>query len=319
MFAEVDVFPRYFRKKRGKAVVRNFIADQEIRKEFGAEMRSYIKKRYFKDPELSSFHVQTTLFSIPIYSLICFKRDDDLFNSFGPAYQNALRLFALYHETGHALIQEGDPVDKTHPYQECAADAYAALRFFQKFGQEAVPVLSMWSWMRAYDAIAYDHTKHLTTTVLDKIIADGAAENYFSGLTPPEIVDRARSYAEEWTPSPETLAAARGAFKGGGLKKYDLVSKTCLASPDKFTFYIGAKIFQPLLHSEGVRAGDKIYQIPDAEKHKYTAMIATRAEAMTLSDVFNKNAARAPAQETSAIEMLKVHLPQGQHRLVFNL
>jgi hypothetical protein len=230
-----------------------------------------------------------------------------------------MRLHALWHEEGHVLNPDGPDVDDDHPLQECAADAYVALRFFQRFGPDANAFLSMFSWLRAFKASAVVDTTHLTTTVLDKIIADSAYED-FSNLTADQTIERAKKYAEEWTPSEIILSEARKSIEHEGSRvKLSLLRSTCLSSPvNDFSFYVfGMKVFQPWL-ADGVIINGEVTQISDDSRREVDATIKERASGMTLSDIFKKSGDR-PANEPPLTETVKVTLPAKQKQLAVKL
>jgi len=196
----------------------------------------------------------------------------------GEENKQLMDLFTLYHEAGHALTASFLMSERI-VQKECTADAYAALRMLQRFGNDAVPLLSMISGLRASEAIAKD-SSHLTTTVLDKIILDSAHVD-FSKLTHAETVQLAKNYAKTLTPKARTLARADTIFK----------QEDALADPssrmDDFSFYILAKAAQPIKQND-VRTA-----------------IEMRLSTMHLHDVFNT---KAPFPETagSLAEALKI-------------
>ena len=266
-----------------------------------SDVRHEANQQYKKKPNFSSYCSTDDRY--------IFLRENDSFNeSFGEKNKSPMLLFSLYHETGHALIPSPS-VDDDHPFGECAADAYAALRLFQRFGQEAGPLLSMISWHRTLEAVG-DSTSHLSTAALDKIIADSAHRD-FSKLTADETIALAITYAKEWTPEPSMLSAVRKVFRHEGQIKLEVFSETCLATSNNFAFYIGAKFFQPFLQPEGVSQNGTTIQLFDDDKREYAAALQERAATLSLSKIFKKAAAK-PTAEPPLTELLKVSLPKGQ-------
>src|SRR5262249_35008223 len=137
--------------------------------------KDHINEEYGKDPDYCSHHHMLRIFGDPLTHFICLRTDEKYIHSLGDENEPLLRLFTLLHETTHALIPTDDDLEG-----EWAADAYAAIRLMQRFGKKAVPLLSEISWHRAYTAVCSEdnHTGHLTTAVLDKIIADSASRDF---------------------------------------------------------------------------------------------------------------------------------------------
>ena len=251
--------------------------------------------------------------------IVCFRRDEPFAASFGPENRDFLSAFTLYHETGHALIKEGDKVDNDHPFQENAGDAYAAIRCFQKFGPAAAQPISLVSWHRALYA-NLGETSHMTTLVLDKIIAD-SAHNDFSKLTSDETIELARAYARAWTPAAPLLSEARNLLKNSKEPERLLCTTNLSSASSKLAFYISAKFFQPLLHRDEViieTARATPWKLTDEQKQKYTASIQSSAAGMDLRDIFNAEAAK-PKHALPVMEALKVFLPQDQQQFRVNL
>lgn len=100
--------------------------------------------------------------------------------------------FIFDHETGHLLCEKGL---SDFNLSECIADAYAALRHFQRFGKDTAAIQKL--LQRRAVEITFDKTgEHFTAPVLEKIIADSRKTD-FSALTPLQTVIRAQRYAEE--------------------------------------------------------------------------------------------------------------------------
>ena len=241
--------------------------------------------------------------------IISLLKNENFTEMFGLENKPFLRLYTLYHETAHALI-DGVAVDDDHPFRECAADAYAAIRCFQRFGWDAGNLLSMISWGHAWEAVS-GATSHLTISVLDKIIADSAQRD-FSKLTPEETVELAETYAKEWTPDVSVLSATRAVF---GQNSTDTVitklAETALSSSNNFIFYVGSKFLQPFLRPDGIIRDGVPFHLPEGKRQEYSALIKERASHMSLREIFNVAAVRA---EPPLAELLKVSLPKGQKK-----
>jgi hypothetical protein len=245
--------------------------------------------------------------------------EERLTRMMGENNKQALFLFTLYHEMGHALVPDGlrsklvftmpgedAGAPNQYPFGEGAADAYAAIRLFQRFGAQAKPLLSLISWLRAY----MSDTTHMTTTVLDKIIADSTAQNFFTDLSPQAAIDRAAAYAKALTPKPGMLEAFQKIYKNNQTMP-DVIKASLSPSSDDFSFYIGAKMAQPQLH-DGLIRKDKLLQWDDSKIAAFNAAINERADKNRLS----------PAQKDDATPTLKetlpIFLPPGQKKVVLN-
>ncbi len=213
------------------------------------------------------------------------RESESFTEAFGEDKKAFMRLFGLLHETGHVLI--GGPSPKpNNPYSECAADAYAALVCLQRFGNDAAELLSLIGWGRIIKSIVAD-TKHLTTPVLDKIIADSATED-FSQLSQAEIVDLAKQYAKDWTPKASVLAASRPDFVQNGLLNWNKLVENCLSSTSSdFSFYIGERFFHPYMNPEGRTFEGTRVTFPDDYRHSVDAAIQARAGGRTAQEIFN--------------------------------
>lgn len=242
--------------------------------------------------------------------VLVFIRDNEaLTEALGLDNLPLMRLFSLYHETGHALID----IDTEAP-AESAGDAYAALRLFQRFGRQAGNFLSLVSWLRAWHAVGGD-MEHTTALVLDKIIAD-AKEQDFSSLTNEDMIAKAQDYAQNWSQDDETLAAAKPFLAQKDRVDFYALAQTSLTSPNDFAFYIGAKIFQPFLMPEGMDVNGHEQHMPDDVRLEIQQAIKARFGGKSLETIFNKKSPPGkPGAE--ALAALKIKVPKGQQRLVY--
>lgn len=234
-------------------------------------------------------------------------------NWFGPEFRELSRLRGMLHETGHILDPEGEDVDELHPYRECAADAYFAIRMLQRFGQDAVPFLTMTSWARAHDAMMFS-TSHLTTTVLDKIIADSAFHDNFANLSADETIKRATQYAKDWTPTEKALTEAIDVFdaaKKNAHRLRDIIEATCGSSG--LALIVGAKVGDALVREEGVVYCGNHGQLPSEARTSFAETISTGLADLQVRSLFNTAAPRLASQPI----VQPLRLPVGKP-LVFN-
>ncbi len=314
LFTEVDVTPSKEANVPPEISLQKIVGAENFNKATFSFIHDWIVSSYTDDPLSSSFSNSfSNADNIIVGHVVCLREKESLSKELGEENKNLMRLFILYHETAHVLIPGVGNGDQDHPFWEAAGDAYAALRLFQRFGQEAGALLSMMSWLRTKDAIVFN-THHLTTTVLDKIIADSARRD-FSELTPAETAELAESYAKEWTPTASVLSAARPLFRQGNCISPLLLAQTCLTSSDKFAFYIGAKFFQPFLQPEGILWNGKTSQLTAIEREAYARFIEKTAAGMGLHAIFNRVADR-PEEEPPVTTLLKISLPAGQKQFV---
>ena len=276
-------------------------------------VRSNIAATYRQEPRESSF--QQFMYNgrtlEASYSFISFRHECSSHTQFCDEYKSLQQLSTLYHETAHSLIRQGPSTDEDHPFRESAADAYAMLMLLQRFGRDVVPVLLFRSWDRSHSAMN-GQTKHMTTPVIDQIVADSARCN-FSKMTQDDIIALAVDYAEKWTPTPDMLAAVRSY---ANKNDYFAAAATCLQSADKFSFYIGAKFFQPFLASEEFTLnGERLVFATEAEQRQYAEAIKKGATGMRLRDIFDEVA--RPRKAGPAINAAIRTVPQGQR--VFSL
>ena len=287
--------------------------------EASAYFRESITEDYIAEPNKSSIYVPMDDVYDPSARAVVLKEKDPLVTRFGKKNEEMMKLFVLYHETGHALIRCA-AAEEDYPYGECAADAYAALRLLQRFGPAAEPLLSMISWSRAYDAIN-GSTDHLTTSVLDKIVSDSAVRD-FSKLSSDDTIDLADKYAEDWTPGAPSLISARHAFAAvntDGWVNHRLLAETCLSDPAySLTFYITAKYLQPLLQRKGIALDGGKIKLSRRKRKKYAAAIAEQAGETRLCDVFQLAISR-DAEGPSINDTLKVTRPAGQRKFIIKI
>jgi hypothetical protein len=199
---------------------------------------------------------------------------------------------AFDHEVGHLVTVTGWDAR----LNEASADAYMALRMFQRQGEEAVEILSRISAKRAYDfLIRHVSNPYLTVPVIDKIIQDGRTLD-FKRLSPIETAELAVHYAQTNFPTDDDFVSLSAAEKNfskkmkDALKKHkdipELLASTILSSPHRLSFHVGAKFFQPFLAAEGSTLEEKKIILPEAVRRETQAQISNRAEHFNLQSCF---------------------------------
>jgi hypothetical protein len=163
--------------------------------------------------------------------------------------------FFFDHELGHILTKRSEQ-NSAFPLSECSADAFAAIRHIQRFGNET-GVLEHVAWYRAFKLVDRGQSLHFTTPVIDKIIFDSRTQD-FSKLSPLETVEAAKKYADDYTPvfmNIQNVKAEHREFTdapdGDMRRKLACLASTCLKTSDPFSFYIGSRVFNAFFHPEG--------------------------------------------------------------------
>lgn len=247
--------------------------------------RKYTLNHYKEDSGGSSFYAPVLDFSHTQgktvgHCVVVNNEDDRLFNV---VFENRdlFRLFVLYHEVAHAFFEDIKS-GKAHMFGDCAADAYAVLSLLDRFGASVRHFVSMISWERSFDALQGD-TSHVSTNVIDRIVADFCNGFYNRCRTHEELVLKAHLYALEWTPDETMLDAAVASFPDVdgdvSLSEYlRLIAGTCLENPvNDYSFYLGAKFFQPFFQPEGVvYAGGETFVMGEPDVLGYQAAIELR-------------------------------------------
>jgi hypothetical protein len=217
-------------------------------------------------------------------------------DSRGSAEWATKQILSFDHEMGHLLTPTGHDIR----LNESSADAYMALRLFQRQGEAAVETLSRFSDKRArdiYTDITYD--SYLTSPVIDRIIKDRKTID-FKALSPEETTELASRYARENYPEYDALHRSRverskykylKAALGYPSQHNDLpqmLATTVLASEHCLSFYIGARFFQPFLQAEGSYLSDKKIILSDSLREELHANITERAKYFNLQSSFQE-------------------------------
>lgn len=132
----------------------------------------------------------------------------------GAAASNDLEnLNTIDHEIGHRVTREGLGENVPQNLSECAADAYAALRYAQRF--DDVSKLSEFADMRAIELVfRADDGDHFTSPVLDAIAAKTFSRGVLKSLSPDDTAEVALALARAKSVGVEKLVELRGAFSG---------------------------------------------------------------------------------------------------------
>ena len=328
LFVGVDVVPRS--GDRSDIILSHVIGGKRLADNDIERLCKSVTHYYDADPERSPASHPLNPTDLSAGAVVFINNNYPGFKYWGAENENLVRLFALYHETVHALFP-GRAGSNDDPFRECMADAYAALRLFQRFGREARPLLSLRSWLRSYEAIAIN-TAHFSTITLDRIIADSVSHDYFSSLSHAEIIKLASRYAKQSTPSPKMLAEARHVFGGvSGLTGHPgsahYIADTALEGTSQLAAYIAAKYINPFLHRRGANFKGEHSSYSFRERLHYKALIRKHVNSRELPAIaqllgpettpsrlrrfFNRSAKKP------FTKFLRVSVPAGQKRFTF--
>jgi hypothetical protein len=201
---------------------------------------------------------------------------------------------AFDHEAGHLVTPNG----RDDRLNEASADAYMALRLFQRQGEGAVEPLSRISAKRAFDFFVTDQDEaYLTTPVIDRIIQDSKSID-FKALSPEETAGLASQYARNYFPSEDDL---EDVVEDG--RRYSGMILEALGDPEKhhklpnvilsalsfshaLSFQVAAKAFQPFLNPEGADLDDKKIVLPDDIREQAQSIILDRAKRFDMQEQF---------------------------------
>lgn len=295
-YVDMSVTPPRDDDENGRVRIYNIMGNLELED----DAAEYTREAYSADPADSSayFNIKDASGEKTVGHEIILRRNESFSAMFGEKYRPMLRLFTLYHETGHALTSP-EKFGLDGAMKESMADAYATVKMLQRFGQAAVPLLSMISWQRALISATLS-TDYLTSPVIDKIVADSATRD-FSALTPDGTLHSARHYARAWTPDEDTLGGVEDDLLNGAHDTpLDNLAEAALDdSSDPMSFYMSAKILQPTMEPQGMVLDGEHTRIDGDKRQKLAAAIDTRAQKTGLSQVF-RNAGKKAATDTLA-------------------
>ena len=170
------------------------------------------------------------------------------------------------HEVGHCLI----PGRKTI-FRENAADAFGAIRYLQRFGRhEDIAIVSA---ARSYYLMKDADWKHLSSPLLNQIVEDSKSFD-FKSLSPEETVQKAKNYAERFTPSENDMDTFSG-MRINRLsrflpKKWSIKYHSWKAFRRKgpLATEVGASLIRPFLSPEGADFMGKRVTFSPKEREK---------------------------------------------------
>ena len=170
------------------------------------------------------------------------------------------------HEIGHCLI-----LYKNALLGENAADAFAAIRYLQRFGRpEDLAIISA---ARSYNFMKWGDGKHLSSPVLNRIMEDSKSFD-FKSLLPQETIQKAREYAERFTPTDKTLEPFHG-MRAPTIpvflsKKWSIkyLSWKAFRRKGPLATEVGASLIRPFLAPEGADFMGKHVKFSAKEREK---------------------------------------------------
>ena len=225
----------------------------------------------------------------------------------------AMLFFEFDHELGHLLTSKGRniTVHGTTTEAENSAEAFATLRSIQRFGGARAHLDALSRW-RARCLIAGGNKTHITTAVIDAILADSTRVD-FSKLTPQETIMAANEYAQRYCPTGKdvdfAVANLHGAkdFMHDGAHQQRLVN-ILMNTQQPFIFHIGARAIVSVLSSD---IGAKL---PKDLRNSLIMKVQSRAYKLGLEDTL------AQLQASSGIVEPKTKKPASRaHGLVRSL
>jgi hypothetical protein len=202
--------------------------------------------------------------------------------------------FAYHHELGHLVVKDAHgAMPKGKPYPENAADGFATLMHLQENKHDILlPLVN--SWARAYRFVASGVPVHMTSTSIEAIVADYAAQKKDIPVHGAEITQAAADYAHAHAPDDETIDNARyiyGRFRGRGElfpitedthQKLTAFAQTALATEDRFAFQVGLSVFRPLLHPAGVEINGVTIRLDEPLRQEMEQKFEAKAAAFGL-------------------------------------
>jgi len=147
------------------------------------------------------------------------------------------------HELGHLVTKDGF---KSHKLKnEASADAFAAIRHFQRFGGKTDD-LAAWSAFSAMGFFCGD-PGHVTAPVIDRICLDAKSLD-FASLSPADTVVAAEYYAATFNPAPQEWSEANRIYRSvieryrkSAYLDFDGIAETMLQQPTRsLAFRLGA-------------------------------------------------------------------------------
>lgn len=279
---EVEQAFNDFPQLRSSTVFVDAEQPSEIHSRSGSAMRDYAAtdissqiEKWIKEKKSSVvFHAS---FGSSVFHAVLLNERHDISIIYPPDVNKA---FTLDHEMGHALTAWPN----SEIGWENAADAFAAIRHLQRFGNDP-RMLVVLSCFRSYETADRDNTSHMTMPVINQIISDSKRFD-FSSLSPEETVKAAEDYAREYTPSLSdekyALSFAHTALPFYRIlrskkRRLEFMASTALTTPDRFSFQIGLSAFRPFLDPEGAMLEGRHIKFDLKTREKFRAAFVERA------------------------------------------
>ena len=213
-------------------------------------------------------------------------------------HRAAMLFFEFDHELGHLLTIKGRNITEkgTTTEAENSADAFATLRSIQRFGRAGAHLNALSCW-RARCLIATGSTTHITTPVIDAIVADSAHID-FTKLTPQETICAANEYARRYCPTSLEVSFAAAQlhaakdFINDGMHQRRL-AEIVLSTRRSFAFHIGARALVPVL------ASNVKPQLSAEERRSLLTRVQVRARKLGFEDLLAQLQADSGIDETT--------------------
>ncbi len=191
------------------------------------------------------------------------------------------------HELAHAIIRDGLYGGKSAPAimntAECVADAYAALRLYQRFGKAVEKDIHDLIEARTLHLVFEGAQTHFTAPVLEKIIEHNETIDY-AALSPQETLDLARRFALLYAPNPglaDRLENTFASFLKGATpdqtEKLFPFATAILETPFPPVFKYGSTAISALLSGK-FRWGEETVRLEGAAWDNVRKKLATRLE-----------------------------------------
>lgn len=241
------------------------------------------------------------------FRAVVFNPDDDFYREAMPEEKEMSRADSFYHELGHLLCKHGFDIDKDNALGESCADAYAALRLLQRYGDDARGLIARTSWRRAAKFLENNAGEYLTTPVTVRILAD-AADGQLAALSPAQTVAAAEDYARRYRPDRHQIEDIRRVFaqdrytffpdQARTCQKLEHLAHTCLNHADTFSFRIGALVLNPFLHEDGGDFGTQRVRLNGTVRENLSRAIEGRGLAPLCASL-QKDLMRQPSAGTA--------------------
>jgi hypothetical protein len=206
-------------------------------------------------------------------------------------------LFVLDHELAHCALKDGfaratSSRDYAILLGESVADAYALIRYYQRYGADSDSKNKYVSpAARADNFMLWGDSTHFTSFVLDAI-AQRKHLIDFDKLTPQQTADLARRFALQYMPPKRVVediaadfAPVRSAFRknpNDGVKA--LIEKTLADGADYYTFKFGSLWLKGFL-DEGKFPDGKPLQLPKSYLDDVKVKLAAREAKFAKEDI----------------------------------